>query len=391
MTDCYELSTTDKTECWVREYFEMRNWSVEKLDKGTEEAADFEIRKDDVRFLCEIKTVESVHANLPWPPSLDVFEAERKKHRAEYERWARDNPNPRLVLRQSEHEFAYGDHSSFKRKYQGRARHTESEFRKFADDMRCYFACLASVQHLPFIFRLDSDDLYVPDDKERERFYKWLENELLAIAENRHVDRRWDREDLPSDSVTFLSMFYPIHQATRENDIDSYYQLTVTGPWSSDKLDVQLFSYGQLNLDAITRNVESGVSQLEATVLRDAFRGLPQVIALAFAGGLTFEWETLRSHISWLLLQHTSLNAVALLGRAIQGEPPDPRRDGFEAFFSWLTSSAITQPMETRFLVVHNTWHPNEHKETITQAFEYDKNGHVDSHTIEIPQSWLPD
>jgi hypothetical protein len=388
MTNCEELSTTEKTECWVREYFEFRDWSVEKLDLGKEGAADFQICKDANCFLCEVKTVESVHANYPWSPSLDVHNAERKKRQDSYKQWIEENPDSRLVLNPTEYDFVYGDPSKFKRKYKGRARFTEEQFNKFSNDMHDYFARSTKVQHLPFSIRLDSDDLYVPYGDERKQFFEWLENELIAIVNKKRVDRRWHFEKLPYGSAFRLSMFYPIHQSKRENDVDADYQLSITGPNYSNKLDIQIFSYGQLNLDAITQNIEGGLRQLSITVSRDRFQGDARVISLAFGGGLSFEWEALLPHISWLLLQNKSLDAIAVLDRVPKVEPPNQQQEGIEAFLSWISSS-FNQPWETRFIVFHNTWRPNEHMEMISQAFHYHKNRHIESHKIEIPRSWL--
>lgn len=386
MKNCDELLSTDKTECQVREYFESRGWSVEKLDLGGVRAADFQICKDDICFLCEVKTVESVHANLPWAPSLDVYETERKERQSANERWIKENPGSRLVSNSTDYEFVYGDQDTFRQKYGGRARFTEKNFKKFATEITNHFARSPTVQHLPFTVRLDSNDLYTPYGDEKEQFIEWLENELIAIASRKPIDYRWRVEKLPNSPTFHLDMFYPIHHSTRENDVNATYQMSITVPNYSDKLEVHISSYGQLNLDAITRNVESGLrQQLEATASREGFQGKPQVIVLAFAGGLAFEWGALWPHLSLLLQQNESLNAIAVLDRVKEGEPPE-QQGGIEAFFSWLGSN---QPWETRFIVVHNTWHPNEYRAMVARAFDYHKNGHIDSHTIEIPQSWL--
>jgi hypothetical protein len=398
MSNCDDLPPTERTECYVREYFESRGWSVDKLDRGKNKAADFHIHKNGNGFLCEVKTVESVHANLPWSPSLDVFESERKERQKSNERWMFENPDSRLILNPGEYEFVYGDAGKFRRKYQRRKRFTEKEFNDFAADMHRHFTQSARVRDLPFSVRLDSDDLSVPYGKEREQFYEWLETELLAINAREQVDRRWDIERLPDEATYRLSMFYPIHQVRIEkendvnapkkieNEVNADYQLAVTGPNPGRALELHIFGYGQLNLDAITQNVDSGLSQLQATVSREQFLELPQVIVLAFAGGLTFEWPELLTHVSWLLSENESLNAIAILDRETECEAPDPQ-ENVVAFIGF----GRVNPLETVFVLVHNTWHPNAHKETLQRVFDYHKNAHVESDSIGIPAAWLPD
>ncbi len=388
MTDCNKLPVTEKTECYVREYFESRGWLVEKLDTGKESAADFSICKEGVCFLCEVKTIESVHANLPWAPSLSVFETEREERQARNKQFAEENPDSRLVLNPTDYEFTYGDPKAFRQKYQNRPRFTESQFKEFANEMRKFFTESPKVRYLPFSIRLDSDDLYVPFGDKRTHFFEWLESELVAIVNGSPPDCRWHIKELPYGTAHHFFMHYPIHYAERENDAKAKYSLSITGPNYSDRLDIQIFSYGQLNQDAIGQNIESGLRQLSATGSRERFQGNAQVIVLAFAGGLSFEWDALLPYLSWLLQQNPTLNGIVVLDHVPEGEPPDQQQEGIEAFLSWIGSS-FTQSWEARFVVVHNTWHPNEHNETIAQAFDHNKNAHIEAHTIKTPPSWL--
>lgn len=389
MTQCNNLPPTEKTECQIREYFETRDWVVEKLDTGQQKAADFHIYKQGVSFLCEVKTVESVHANLPWAPSFSVFEAEREERRARNKQYIEENPDSRLVLNPTDYEFTYGDPKTFKQKYRDRPRFTETQFKEFAENMRKFFAESDKTGHLPFTIRLDSDDLYVPYNERRTDFFEWLEIQLVAIANGDTIDRRWHVQQLPYQTTHRFSMHYPIHVGERENDTNARYSLSITGPNNDSRLDVQIFSYGQLNLDAIGQNVESGLGQLSATSARDEFLNKAQIIALAFAGGLGFEWDQLLAYLSWLLQQNPSLNGIVVVDRVPEGNLPTQSQKDNDDFLRWISSS-FGQRWETRFVVVHNTWHPNEYRETLMQAFDYYKNSHVDAHTIEIPQSWLP-
>ncbi|MCP4419145.1 MAG: hypothetical protein GY805_21225, partial [Chloroflexi bacterium] len=322
--------------------------------------------------------------------SLSVYEAKRKEQQASHKQSQDENPDSRLVLNPIEYEFVNSDPAAFKRKYHGRTRFTEAQFKEFSDDMRSYFTGSAKVKHLPFSIRLDSNGLYVPYQDERSQFFEWLKNELIFIVSGQTIDHSWHIEKLLHGSAHRFSIFYPIHRSYRENDADAEFMISITGPNYVDELDIQIFSYGQLNLDAITRNIESGLRQLRATVARTRFGGNALVIMLAFAGGLSFEWEELLPHISWLLWQNEVLNAIAILDRVPKGNSPNRRQESAEYLLNWISSN-FTQPWETRFVVVHNTWHLNQHRDGVEQAFFYHKNSHINSDTIEIPQLWLSD
>jgi hypothetical protein len=118
-----------------------------------------------------------------------------------------------------------------------------------------------------------------------------------------------------------------------------------------DSLEINVHSYGTLNLKAITRNVESGLKQLERSASRENDKQIPCIIILAFESGIGLEWRQLSSHISWLLEEHTNLSAIAVLDWTPDGTPP-PQTDGMEAWYQFF----LTTPTVPRFVVFHNTW-----------------------------------
>lgn len=213
--------------------------------------------------------------------------------------------------------------------------------------MTAYFES-SSVKNLPYRIRLDSDDLYVPDRTETKTFFSWLEGEIQQIHA-RKPGWRWHVDHITGTQSALYSTFYPVHESTQENDPRATYQITIEGPINKEHLELSIFSYGSLNLDAISSNVEKAVAQLQASANREPDHQIPQVIFLAFEGSLAFEWEELSSHITWLFDQHPSLSAIAVLDRAPIGTPP-PQEDGFAAWFNYLQSATWKE----RFVVFHN-------------------------------------
>jgi hypothetical protein len=336
--DATELSSlSEQNENVIRDYFEARpGWTVTRLDWGKERAADFRVcDNDSCCILCEVKTIGSVRANFPFP-SLDSYLERRTKRQDEVKKWIEENPGKRLILRSDKREFIYGDESEFAKKYRGRPRNTEQGFKGFAKAMQDYFSN-SSIKDLPYILRLDSDDLYIPSLRlrERETFFKWLENEIIAISRG-EPSRHWNVHKW-SELTASYSTSYPIHKPTHENDVKAEYQLMVVGPGEggTGPLEVDIHSYGVLNLERITSNVESGLEQLQSSASREEDQQIPRIIALAFESGIGLEWKELFSHITWLLESHPNLSAIAVL--------------------AWISYN-VTTPVVPRFVVYHNSW-----------------------------------
>jgi hypothetical protein len=349
MMDAEQISPSEHTERVVREYFETRpGWTVRKLDLGKVRAADFRICYDQDCFLCEVKTVKSVRADLPYTPEYHFLER-REERRQEIEEWMEKNPNKRLILRHDEWHFIFGNEAEFREKYRRRVRNTEVWFKGFSQDMRDHFS-ESSISHLPFRLRLDSDDLYVPTPQEREIFFKWLEDEISAIA-RRTPSRHWQVQRQGANQVAFYSAFYPIHDPVHKDDQSSVYRLMVVGPLQTGPLEVDIHYYGTLNLDAITSNVRKGLQQLESSVTQEEDQQIPRVIALAFETGIGFEWHQLSKHLAWLLEENPNLSAIAVLVWTPDGLPP-PEEEGFLAWSEFL---AVT-PTVPSFAVYHNSW-----------------------------------
>jgi hypothetical protein len=162
--------------------------------------------------------------------------------------------------------------------------------------------------------------------------------------------RHWHVQKLHYGNAASYSTFYSIHYPIDKDDVKAKYQLMIEGPNNADGLEVDIHSYGGLNLDAITSNVESGLKQLEKSALREQDPQIPRIIVLAFASEIGFEWQELQSHIEWLLKNHSDLSAIAVLDRITDGIPPS-QEQGFSA---WLAFH-VTTPSVPRFLIYHNS------------------------------------
>jgi hypothetical protein len=319
------MTESEQSEKTVREYFESRDgWTVKKLDSvgngRNGQAADFRICNGAICFLCEVKTVESVRANFPSTP-LDSYLEQRKKRQSEIKKWKDENPaGKQLILSPGEYEFIYGDEIEFEKKYRKRSRNTEDGFRKFAQSMKDYLS-KSVIKDLPYNLRLDSDDLYTPNVTEKNKFFKWLEDEMQAINQ-RNFSWHWHIDKLPYSNAALYSTHYTIHAPANEDDVKAKYQLTIEGPLNMGGLEVNIHSYGGLNLEAITSRVMRGLEQLEESALREQDPLIPRIIVLDFASGIGLEWQELQTHIEWLLKNHSNLSAIVILDRmAVPSSP----------------------------------------------------------------------
>lgn len=352
----------EQNEQVIEDYFGARpGWKAKRLSSG----ADFRVCRDDECFVCEIKTIKSTHANLPYTPEYFFIE-ERGRRQEEIEKWMEENPDTQLVLRQEEWQFIYGDEAEFRKKYRRRKRNTGEPFKQFRSTLQARLA-ESRISHLPYRIRVDSDDLYVPTPNEQDAFLKWLENEILSVDRG-EPSRVWNVEQHKIGHASFYSTFYQIHKPDHEDDPGSKYQLLLIGPLAeADQLQVEVHSYGGLNIDAIDRNIQGkgkALHQLKRSALREADQQIPRVIVLAFESGIGFEWQRLSDYITWLLAETPTLSAVAVLEWVPDGTPPTAEG----GFWAWLEFQ-LTTPRVPGFVVYHNPW-LQEVKPLPTDAFQ---------------------
>jgi hypothetical protein len=125
----------------------------------------------------------------------------------------------------------------------------------------------------------------------------------------------------------------------------------IEGPFEASSFKINIHSYGGLNLDAITSNVESGLKQLAKSASREKDQQIPRIIVLGFESGIGFEWQQLESHLTWLLRNHFDLSAIAVLDWTPDGILPLQE----EGILAWIKFHATT-PKVPRFIVYHNSW-----------------------------------
>ena len=359
--DTEEIPLAEQNEKTIEDYFEARpGWKAKRLNSG----ADFRVCRDDECFLCEIKTIKSVHANVPYTPEYFFIE-ERNKQQEEIEKWKEENTDARLILRQEEWQFIYGDEVEFREKYRRRKRNTEEYFKQFRKTFQECFA-ESQISHLPYRIRVDSVDLYVPKPYEQDAFLKWLENEILGIDRG-ESSQYWSVEQQKMGQAGFYSTFYQIHKPDHEDDPGSRYQVLVIGPLEANQLQVEVYACGELNIDAIDRNVQGkgkALHQLKSSAHQEPDLQIPRVIVLAFESSVGTEWARLSDYITWLLIETPTLSAVAVLERIPDGTPPSAE-DGFGG---WLEFQ-LTTPRVPSFVVYHNP-KPQEVKPLPMDAFQ---------------------
>jgi hypothetical protein len=364
---CSVEIVSEQNEQVIREYFEGRpDWTATKLDVGKEKAADFRICHDGVCFLCEVKTVFSVHASVPYSPAADYLVERRNSRRAKIEEFIEANPDKSLILRKDEREFLYSEEKEFRRKFGRRAKNTEAPFRVFGDAMRDYFAA-SSISNLSYRIRLDSDSLWIPPD--RDGFFKWLEGEVQAIHDGQ-PSWWWTRGTQP---FLCYSAVYPVDRSG--DDPWTRINLAVMPSFGGEGLEVELHCYGTLNLDVITESVRDGVLQLKCSAQRESDPEIARFIALCFARSIGLDWELLDNHIDWLLGENPDLSAIAVMDWVPEEEPPPETEGNVLALMEFLTKTTHVP----RFIVYHNP-QPHGVKPLPTSVFD-------DGRSLQLPHT----
>ena len=122
------------------------------------------------------------------------------------------------------------------------------------------------------------------------------------------------------------------------------------GPLTEGPLRINIYSYGGLNLDRITSDVTTGLSQIKSVAQREGISRIPRVIALAFTSRVYFdEWTEIESHLAWLLDENSELSAIVIFDQTLDGTPPSQEL-GFEAWYKF----QMKTPTVLRFIVFHN-------------------------------------
>jgi hypothetical protein len=307
-----QIPVADPIERVVQDYFENRpGWTATKLDLGKETAPDFRICHDANCLLCEVKTIRSVRADSSY---------------------ASPGAGSARSRRTGSTEFWFN--------------------RVFKEQLRLHLE-ESGVSHLPYLVRLDSDDVYVPTQQEQECFFKWIQGELHAIDRAERISHLW-RPVMLGGAQPGFSGFYPIRKPRRDNDRASRIQMTLwkkRGARAKTGLEVTVHCYGTLNLDAISGSVERGLRQLCSLAARSDDKSIARIIAIAFASAVGFHWPLVDAHIASLLKDNPDLSAIAVLRWASDATPPS----NGDHFLAWLKFPAHAEWIPA-FSVYHNSW-----------------------------------
>jgi hypothetical protein len=357
-------STSEQTERIFREVFENRSgWIVTKLDSIKQRAADFRVFAKGVGFLCEIKTIRSSHSNFAYKP-IDYYEEERERSRKLIERSQVEDPQRNIVMPPGQYDFTFGDPIKFRVKYNSLPRNTEKYFNEFVERLVEYLTTSSRVRNLPYMVRLDSDDLYIPyEATERQIFFQWLEDEIDAISKGR-ISWFWHDNNLP-----YTESFYTFKEMKTygsEGELKSVYQINIERLHGNVALQVQVHSYGVLNEPAIIQEIEGAISQLQASAKRETDKAIPRIIVLAFESGLSFEENQLFRLITEQLKIHTNVSAIAVINWV--PEKIYIHRDD-EDILTWIKASFNTKHIPG-FFVVHNPWLDARVKHLETNVFD---------------------
>ena len=242
----------------VSKYFSKLGGKVVKLDRPGQRnasASDWHVVYPEFEYLCELKTIMSVRASMPYSSPVDRLVEERDRQKAEIEQWIAEHPGQRLVLGREEYEYLNMPELDFRRKYAKRRRFTDADFNQnFSAKMREFFHTSRTSQ-LPYDIDIHSHDMYIPGTKEQETFFTWLETELGRIAEGQ-PSRSWFPVPPEVVDYTYYMTDYTLHEPISEGDIRSNLSITVSPGNRSDGLMINFYTDDGLNLETIDRNNE---------------------------------------------------------------------------------------------------------------------------------------
>lgn len=188
-------------------------------------------------------------------------------------------------------------------------KNTQSIFRKkFENRVRGHFSRKKNVRDLPYHLHFHSDTLSIPDDKILNNCLKSIGQTLLDIS--------------AQEEVLYLQMLSGI--------CNGAYDLTIT-PSRSGSLEIQVSSYGDLNLRAIEDRLGKAIKQLRRS--GQDYPGLARIIVLSFVSdiyitqasevipfnGLQFKAKSLWCRVDSLLKRNSDLSAIAVM---YQQSPP---------------------------------------------------------------------
>ena len=284
---------TQATEELIRQYFEQKGWSGQKLDKPRKNAvtaSDWLFSKSGVCFLCEVKTITSVRKGL----------------------------------------------------------FTEAHFTAFDRMLDEHFST-SIWSNTPLSVRIHSDTVYQPSLSETRNFINWLESALLMLRDDKFA-YRWMRDVMPWGGKLYTTHYtFSTTAQGRESSFSVHVSTTTTG----DKLEIQSYIYGDLHVDKIDDNVLKARDQLKRTAQRQSDTAIPRVVVLAFegtnGGGIGFDWQMACKRIGELLQQYRDISTIVVMSFT------NTEKYEGDDIIEWLATAA-SSPIVPYFVVFHNRW-----------------------------------
>ncbi len=328
MNETEQRQISDANEDHVRKWFEASGFVGEKLDTGGNEqgkSADWRFSKHDLAVICEVKTIFSGGQSGLTPEQYERRRLEAKRKFDYYKAQAIGEGIP-LIAFKEELDYLEG-----KIAYSKQSIRREAEFSSFLADIRNQLQADQTINQLPFSVSISIDGMYVAYRREREQFVEWLKGFVLWAQVHHNA------ECIHSTSTFSFRDRSRAEDGTIQNSIEAFVLLM---PLSYPQLQVGFNQGGgSFNEAAIADTIADAVSQLRASISREATSAVLPVIGLwSVSSYLNFSM-LLRMDVTgaqlhdlperyylfdWAFSEYPDLAAIVLFELHREGDPWNP-------------------------------------------------------------------
>lgn len=325
---------TRQNEAYVAQWFETSGFQSTRLDVDNGKSgknADWRFSRDEITFLCEVKTIFSGGQG-----GLSIEQQKRKLLEQQRKLEAYRRAGMQVILPRE----AY-----FKLTPRPYPIHKEEESNNFLRELQDILESDNDIRDFPFDVVISIGGLYVPYGEGRQEFVNWIKSLVVWASKHHH----------PSGypiTGTFTFIFPPMQQNDKEIHVPAHVQ--VYGPKLEHQLQVG-FIYGgaSYNEERIFALFEDGISQLRASMKRDDNnRNIPVMAFWSRSDYLGFS----------SLLFHDEI------GRQLGGEIPE-RYYLFDWAFSHYPDLAAILLFELKNISCKDFWDISISRNLVPQAF----------------------